>query len=157
MPLQAVDPALDRVPLLVVVLVELGRAAAPGAELSTVACLVYLLRDGALLTTSTQIGAVRAGAVRPVRANLVGLRARSARPGSRYPDAIEDRLELRTVVPLAGGYEQGQRLLSLLDRQVQLGGQSAARAPDAVVIGLGVDATRKFLLEIPFLRAPAAC
>ncbi|GKQ40847.1 hypothetical protein [Streptomyces sp. A012304] len=56
-------------------------------------------------------------------------------------------------MPLAGGDEQGQRLLSLLDRQVQLGGQPAARAPESVVVGLSVDAAGRLLLEIPFLRS----
>jgi hypothetical protein len=60
-------------------------------------------------------------------------------------------------VPLTGGNEQRQWLLSLLDRQVQLGGQPAARAPEAVVVGLGVDAAGRLLVQMPLLRAPAAC
>ncbi|EST18442.1 hypothetical protein M878_44810 [Streptomyces roseochromogenus subsp. oscitans DS 12.976] len=60
-------------------------------------------------------------------------------------------------MPLTSSDEQGQGLLSLLDRKVQLGGQPATRAPEAVVVGLAVDASRRFLLEIPPLRAPAAC
>lgn len=43
------------------------------------------------------------------------------RSGSRHPDAVEDLLELGTVVPLASGHKQGQRLLPLLDRQMHLG------------------------------------
>lgn len=154
---EAIDPALDRMPLLVVVLVETGRAATVGAELSTVANLVRLLRYGALHATSPQVGAVRAGAVRLVRPDPVRLRARAAGPGPRHADGVQDRLELRAVVSLAGGDEQGQRLLPLLDRQVQLRGQPTARAAEAVVIGLGVDGSRRLLLEIPFLRAPEAC
>lgn len=60
-------------------------------------------------------------------------------------------------MPLACGDEQRQRLLPLLDSQVQLGGQPAAGAPEAMVGGLGVNASGRFLLKIPFLRAPAAC
>jgi hypothetical protein len=70
---------------------------------------------------------------------------------------LQDRLELRAVMPLPGGDEQGQRLLSLLDRQVQLGRQPAARASEAVIVGFGVDAAGRFPLQRPFLRAPAAC
>ncbi|GDY70268.1 hypothetical protein SAV14893_096610 [Streptomyces avermitilis] len=50
-------------------------------------------------------------------------------------------------MPLASGDEQRQRLLPLLDRQVQLGGQPAARASEAVVVGLGVDAAGRLLLR----------
>ena len=70
---------------------------------------------------------------------------------------MQDRLKLRAVVPLLGSDEQGQRLLSLLDRQVQLGRQPSARATEAVIIGFGVDAAGRFLLQCPLLRAPAAC
>jgi hypothetical protein len=45
----------------------------------------------------------------------------------------------------------------MLDRQVQLGGQPTARAPEAVVVGLDVDPAGRLLLQIPLLRAPAAC
>jgi hypothetical protein len=58
-------------------------------------------------------------------------------------------------VPLASGDQQGQRLLSLLDRQVQFGCQPTRRAPEAMVVGLDVDAAGRLLLEIPFLHAPA--
>lgn len=44
---------------------------------------------------------------------------------------------------MAGGDEQGQRFLSVLDRQVQLRGQPASGAAEAVVVRLGVDAAGK--------------
>ncbi|MFD3498078.1 hypothetical protein [Streptomyces sp. NPDC058678] len=47
-----------------------------------------------------------------------------ARPADAYaehPDALQDRLGLGAVVPLAGG---DQWLLCMLDRQVHLCGQS---------------------------------
>ncbi|MFF7888125.1 hypothetical protein ACH40F_58875, partial [Streptomyces sp. NPDC020794] len=60
---EAVDPALDRVPLTVVNLVELRRPATTGAELLGVADVVCLVRDGAADAASPQIGAVLAGGV----------------------------------------------------------------------------------------------
>ncbi|MFI9809917.1 hypothetical protein ACIHEJ_37350 [Streptomyces sp. NPDC052301] len=52
-------------------------------------------------------------------------------------------------MPLADGDEQGQRFTSLLDRQVQPGGQAAAGASAGVVVGLHIDAAGKLLLQIP--------
>jgi len=146
---EAVDRALHGVALLVVVLVEPGRSAAAGAEPVAVAELVGLLGDGALDPASAQVGPVRAGAVRFVRPDPVGLGTRSVRSCARHPDAFQDRLELGAVVPLAGGDQEGERLLSVLDSQVHLRGQSTARAPERVVGRLDTDATGRLLLEIP--------
>ena len=108
-------------------------------------------------STSAQVVAVGSGPVGPVRPHPVRSPARPANAYAGYPDALQDWLELGAVVPLAGGDQEGERLLSVLDSQVHLGGQSAARAPERVVGGLGIDATGRLLLEIPLLRAPAAC
>ncbi|GAA3770385.1 hypothetical protein GCM10022206_06150 [Streptomyces chiangmaiensis] len=43
-------------------------------------------------------------------------------------------------MPVAGSDKQRQWLLALLNRQMEFGGQPAARAPEAVVVGLDVDA-----------------
>jgi hypothetical protein len=72
-------------------------------------------------------------------------------------DAFEDRLELRTVVPVPGSDQQRQGLLSLLGREVDLRGQAASGASEAMVVRLGVDPAGRLALQIPFLRAPAAC
>ncbi|MFJ4601052.1 hypothetical protein [Streptomyces griseoluteus] len=45
-------------------------------------------------------------------------------------------------MPLASGDKQRKRFLPLLNRQVQLGSQPAARASQAVIVGFGVDAVR---------------
>jgi hypothetical protein len=63
-PLEAIDPALDRVPSLVVLGVELGRSATTGAALLAVGRLVDLVRDGAADAAPAQVGAVLAGGVR---------------------------------------------------------------------------------------------
>jgi hypothetical protein len=46
---------------------------------------------------------------------------------------------------------------ALLGHEVDLRGQTAAGASDTVVVRLGVDPTGRLALQIPFLRAPAAC
>jgi hypothetical protein len=55
------------------------------------------------------------------------------------------------------GDHDGHGLLTLLDGQVQLTGQPAARASEAVVGRLGGDAAGRFLLQAPLFRVPAAC
>lgn len=59
-------------------------------------------------------------------------------------------------MPVAGSNKQRQWLLALLNRQMEFGRQPAARVPEAVVVGLDVDAAGRLLLQFPFLRAPAA-
>lgn len=58
---------------------------------------------------------------------------------------------------LASGDDQRQRLLALLDREVQLGRQAATGASESVVGRLVLDAAGFVPLQIPLLRAPAAC
>lgn len=154
---QPVDPALHRVAVLVVLLVEVRGPAASGAELGAVAYLVGLLRDGAVDPASAQVGAVRARAVGFVGTNPGGFGTRTSGTGAWDADAFEDGLEVRAVVPVPGGDQQRQRPLSLLGREVDLRGQAASRASEAVVGGLGVDTAGRLALQIPFLRAPAAC
>jgi len=156
-PFQSVDSALHRVALLVVVLVEGWRPAASGAELLAVADLVGLLRDSAFDSASAQVGAVRAGSVGFVGADLVGPGAWSSGTGAGDADAFEYGLELWAVVPVPGGDQQRQRLLPLFGRKVDLRGQTATGASEPVVIRLGVDPAGRLALQIPFLRAPAAC
>ncbi|KOG74212.1 hypothetical protein ADK77_06475 [Streptomyces antibioticus] len=79
--------------------------------------------------------------------NLVRLGAGPARTNAGHPDALQHRLELRTVVPLSAGHEQGKRLLALLDRKVRLGGQSAARASEAVIVRHGGAAVERGILS----------
>lgn len=157
MPFQAIDPALHCVAFLVVLLVEGRRPTAPTPELLSVANLVGLLRDGALDPASAQVGAVGARAVGFVGADLVRFGAWPSWPGAGNADAFEDWLELWAVVPVPGGDQERQRLLPLLGREVDLRGQAAAGAPEAVIVGLGVDPAGRLALQIPFLRAPAAC
>lgn len=106
---------------------------------------------------SAQVGAVLTGGVGLVGAHPRGPGAWPARPQSWHPDAPQDDLELRGVAALPGSDHDGHGLLALLDGQVQLGGQAAARAPKAVVARLGGDAAGRLLLQVPLFRAPAAC
>lgn len=56
----------------------------------------------------------------------------------RYPDALQDWDELRAVAPLAGSDQQGQRAKAALSGEVDLGGQAAAGACEALLIGPNV-------------------
>jgi len=155
--LEAVDAALHGVALAVVGLVELRRPAPAGAALLPVSDLILLLRDRAADTASAQLGAVLTGAVGPVGADLVRPGARPSGAGAGHADTAQDDLELRGVAPLSGRNHQRHRLLGLLDCQVDLSGQSAAGASESVVVGLGEGAAGRLDLQIPLLRAPAAC
>ncbi|GGT59951.1 hypothetical protein GCM10010271_73980 [Streptomyces kurssanovii] len=84
---EAVNPALDRVPLAVVNRVELRRPAAERAAFLPVAGLVGLVRDGAADTAPSQVGAVLARGVRLVRADPSWPSAGPARPQPGNPDA----------------------------------------------------------------------
>lgn len=154
-PLEAVDSAFDSVAFATVGLVRWPAAA--HATLLSVADLVGLLRDGAADAASAQVGAVRARAVRPIRADLVGLGARASRTDARDTDAVEHILELRAVMAVASGDDQGQRFLPLFDREMELRRQSAPGASESMVGRFGVDAAGRFSLESPLFRAPAAC
>ncbi|GAA4100120.1 hypothetical protein GCM10022284_43550 [Streptomyces hundungensis] len=79
MPLEPVDPALDRVALAVVDRVAMRWPAAAGAEVAAVARLVGLVRDGAADLASAQLGAVSSGSVRLVRSHPIGPDAWPAR------------------------------------------------------------------------------
>lgn len=90
---EAVDPALDRMTFAVVDRVEARWPAAAGAELSAVARLVGLVRDGAADPASAQIGAVPAGGVRLVRPDPIGADTWPAgdRGGARGPSPVRAR------------------------------------------------------------------
>lgn len=156
-PFEAIDAALDCVPSLVVFRVEFRRTAAAGAAFPSLAGLVDFVRDGAANATSAQVGAVLAGGVRLIGAHPPRPGARSAGPRPGHPDEAQEDLELRGVRALPGCDHDGHGLLSLLDGEVQLGGQAAARAPEAVVVGLGGEAAGRLLVQVPLFLAPAAC
>lgn len=149
----AVDSAFDSVAFATVGLVRWPAAA--HATLLSVADLVGLLRDGAADAASAQVGAVRARAVRPIRAEPVGLGARASRTDARDTDAVEHILEPRAVMAVAGGDDQGQRFLPLFDREMELGRQSAPGASESVVGRFGVAAAGRFSLESPFFFSGA--
>jgi hypothetical protein len=145
------------VALLVDLAVEGGRPAAGAAFVLAVADLVGFFRDGAGDPAAAQVGAVGAGAVGlvtqcPVRASAG---AAGSQPGD--PDTVQDGLELRAVAPLPGGDHDGQGFLALLAGQVHLGGQAAAGAAQPMIGWFGGDPAGRLGLQIPLLRAPAAC
>lgn len=74
----------------------------------------------------------------------------TAMPGKHRP-------ELRAVPALPRGDHDRQRLLALFAAQVDLGRQAAAGAAQPVIGWLGPHAAGRLGMQIPFLRAPAAC
>ncbi|MBM7494111.1 hypothetical protein JOD64_005333 [Micromonospora luteifusca] len=58
---------------------------------------------------------------------------------------------------MPGGQYNGQRFLGLFTPQVQLGGQPATRAAQGVIGRFGAYPAGRLLLQVPLLRAPAAC
>ncbi|MFE0582542.1 hypothetical protein [Streptomyces sp. NPDC058874] len=125
-PFEAVDAALDRMAFAVVDRVEAWRPASAGAELSTVARLVGLVRDGAADPVAAQVGAVLAGALALSGPHPIGADAWPARPDVGHADLLQHGFELRRVAALPGRDRDRHGLLALLNRQVQLGGEPAA-------------------------------
>ena len=119
--------------------------------------LVRGLRDRGFDTTSAQLGTVAAGTVGLVGQDPAGPGPRPSRAKAWHPDAAQHRRELGAVAALTGGDHDRQGALASLDGQVQLAGQPASGAPEAMVLGLIVDPARFFALPVPPLRAPAAC
>jgi hypothetical protein len=157
MALEAVDPAFDRAALAVVGFVELRRPAASGAELLAVADAVRRDRNGRLDTASAQVGAAAPAVVRFVRPHPVRSPARRSGAGPGHPDGLQHWLELRGITSLPGCDQHRQRLLPLLDGEVNLGGQPTPGASETVVGRFGGETAWRFLLLVPFSDAPAAC
>ncbi len=151
MSLEAIDAALDRVPGLVVLWVELRWPAATGTVLPAVARLVGFVRDSAADSPAAQVGAVFPGGVRLVSPHAVGADARPTRPYAGHTDFLQHRFELRRVPPLPCRHHDRHGLLPLLDSQVQLGREPAARTPQPVIIGLVEDTARWFFLQVTLL------
>lgn len=95
--LEAVDPALDRMTLTVVSLIELRWSTAAGAELPPVPRLVGLVGDGAANPAVTQVGAVLAGGVGPVRPHPIRADPRPTRSDTGHADPLQNNFELRRV------------------------------------------------------------
>lgn len=154
-PLQAVDPALDRVTIAVVGRIETRGPTATRTKLATIASLIGLVRDGASDAAPAQVGTVLTGGVRLVGPHADRSHARPARPDPGHPDLLQHDLELRRVPTLPCRHHHRHGLLPLLDGQVQLGGEPAARTPQTVIIRLGEDAARRFLLQITLSSRPS--
>src|SRR6187399_1343932 len=119
---EAVDPALDRVPLLVDAGVEVGWAATCLSTVTTMPDLVGGLGNRACDPAPPEIGAVGTGTVSLVRQHSIRSGPGPAASSAGDPDPGQYRLELRRVTTLARGHQQGQWFLALFGGQVQLGG-----------------------------------
>lgn len=157
--LQKADPALDFVPALVHFAVEAGRTASGGTTAESVSGLVSLLRDGVRDPAFAQVGANLTGGVRPVGKHMSGPGAGASTADPGDTNSVHHLLEGGCVASLAGGDDGSEDVEGGVDGEVNLGGQSAARASQTVVVRLGREAvrTRPARIVSPLLRAPAAC
>ena len=151
---ELVDTAFDSMTLLVDLGIERIRPTTTGSPPSSVGELTGRHGDGRFDSSPPQVGA---GAI-----GLVGqhpIWSRAGLPGHELgnPDSIQDSRELRAVTPLTRSDHQRQRFTALLARQVQFRGPPAARAPQTMIGRLDNDPAGRFDLQIPLLRAPAAC
>lgn len=143
-------------PLAVVDRIEAWRPASAGAKLPAVARLVGLVRDGAADPETTQVGPVPVGGgVRLVGADSIWSDAGPARPETRHADSLQYGFELRRVPALPRCDHDRHGLLALLDRQVQLGGEPAARLSQPMITRLGEDAARRLFLQVTLLAGPS--
>src|SRR5260370_37207732 len=124
---------LDSVALLVQFGVEGWRAAAGAALVLAVADLGGLVWDGAPDPPSPQVGAVSPGTVGLISQHPPRPGAGTAPPRPGHPDPRHRGLDLRTVTTLPRGDDDRQRLLVLLTRQMDLGGQAPARAAQPMI------------------------
>ena len=157
--LEEPDSALDFVSAFVRFAVEAGRATARRSAPEPVSGLVTLFRDGVRDPAFTQVGADLTGRVGPVGEYVLRPGPRASAADSRDADTFHDLLEGRRVTPLTGCDDRREDVEGGVDGEVDLGDQTAARAPEAVVVRFGRQAvrTRPARIVSPFLRAPAAC
>jgi len=154
---EPVDTALDSVALLVDFGVERRWPAAPRSLLAPVGVLIGLTRDGGFDPTPAQVSTVGPGRVCLVGQDPVRSGPGRATTEAGHPDPVKDHSELRAVSPLPRSEHDRERLLPLLTAQMQLGGQPAPGPAQRVVGRLLPNAAWWFGLQIPLLRAPAAC
>jgi hypothetical protein len=145
------------VTLLVDLRVEPWRATACPAFGLAVTNLVCGLRDGAGDPAPAQRGPVRARTVSLVREHSVRPHPRSPATNAGDPDPGQHRLKLGTVCALPSGHQERQRLATLLGAQLCLGGPATPRATQRMISRFDIDTARRFMLQIPLCRAPAAC
>ncbi len=119
-----------------------------------VARLVGLVRNGAADPAAPQVSAVLAGGVRLVSPHAMWTDAWPGPARCGHSDLLQHGFELRRVSSLPGRHQDRHGFLALLDGQVQLGAEPAARAAQPVITRLGEHATRRLLLQITLLAGP---
>lgn len=148
-PLESLDPALDRVPSFVVLVIEAWPPATGEAGRRRWPARSAGSGNGRLDTSSARMGAVGARTVGPVGPPTIRADAGTAPPEPRNPDRRQDRPELRGVAPRAGRDEERERTLTLFPGQVNLCAQPAPGPPRRVVGRLGLRPAGRLLLQSP--------
>lgn len=102
-------------------------------------------------------GAGRRGSARGVRLvgpHAVGTDTRLARPDAGHTDLCQHGFELRRVPALSCRHHDRHGLLTLLDSEMQLGGEAASRPSQPVIMRLDEHAAWWLLLQVALLAGP---
>lgn len=121
-----------------------GHRSAPAPA---IADLIGPLGNRAPDAASAQVSAIRARGVRSVSPHPQWSAPWPAHTVPGHPDRVQDGCELWAVTALPCGNQHGQRLLSLLTRQMDLRREPASRPAQPVVLGFFAHTTRRFLLQ----------
>ena len=105
--------------------------------------------------------AAQPGPDRPGRIRLIGQHPRRAQPwpppaAAGHADRVHDRGELRRIPPLSRRHDDRQRLLALLTRQMDLGGEPAPRAAQPMIGRLSAHPTRRLALRSTILAGTSS-
>src|SRR5690606_21078790 len=133
------EGAFDDVALLVQVGVEVGWPPATGAASFAVGLLVGRLGDHRADAALAQHGAVGARGVGLVTQHCIGAGTGPAAGGARDLDRAQHHFQRAPVVALARGDQYRQGPSAPVDGILDLAGQPAAGAPDALIGRLAVD------------------
>lgn len=144
-----VETSFNDVAALVVFGVECWRSAAVGAATFAVADLIGRFGNDSDDPSSVQPLAGRSAGIGLISAQAIRPGAGPPRPAALNFEVSEQMLQDRSVTCLAGAHEHHQRTSVAVDEVMDLAGQSAARAANAVV--------RRLARQIRVIRPSPLC
>lgn len=143
------ESSFNNVAALVVLGVECWRSAAVGASTFSVADLIGRFGNDGDDPSSAQPLPGRSAGIGLISAQAIGPGAGPPRPASLNFEVGEQMLQDRSVACLAGAHEHHQRSSVAVDEVMDLAGQPAARATNAVV--------RRLVRQICVIRPSPLC
>lgn len=149
------EASLDHIAVPVDLGIEVSWTPTNGALGQAASDLVRTLRTGEPDLASTQGHTGRGMRVRLVSKHPHRSFAGSARSDTAHADLVQQRQKLRIVAGLAGGDQDRHRQTAPVDREMDLAGQPAPRAPEAFTFNC--ECFDPPASGPPFFRAPAAC